>query len=264
MRTKSAVVIMGINDTMMSYDLHIIDVVNNLKSRMSELSWMKLANKLMGLYNAPGALPLHELVFNQNKLEIVKLGKIDAPINELNYWDVIYSKRDEFMSKDIYDELCDNGFTKIIENTPVRFSNHNTLDFLSTFYNFVVLREDYKWSELPLLNHITFGDNPKQIIRWSKFGEWLDSQTERDQEDSLAILLTLVSPNEDIDKVVGQICLDSVPENKQELIACESRIITYNPRININKLKELSDNGTYNRSNMGIVKLFNPNMTSKR
>ena len=263
MRTKSAILVVGINDTMMSYDLHIIDVMNNLRNRMNELTWMKLMNELMSVYNAPGALPFHKLVFTNDKLQIVKLGLSDASINEYNYWDVIYSKKDIFMSLPIYEKLCEYGYSKVIENTPVRFKNINTLNFLSTFNNFVVLETKYKWNELPLLGHITSGDNMKQIILWNDLGKWLNNQTELQQDNDLAILLTLISPNEDVDKEVAYLCLRDVPDDKHRLIACESRVITYNPRIDVDKLRKLSDSGEYRRSNLAGVKLFNPNMTSK-
>ena len=265
MRAKSAILIMGINDTMMSYDLHIVEIMNNLRSRIDELTWMKLSNELMNLYNSPNVLPYHELVYKDNKLALVELGKINTVINEYNYWDVIYTKRDVFISKPIYDKICDMGYKNVIENTPVRFVNVNTINFLLTFNNFVVLNDDYKWSELPILNHIAVGDNPKQIIFKKKLSEWLDNQTILDGNgDSLAILLTLVSPYEDVDKEVGEICLRDIDASKHELIACESRIITYNPRIDVKKLKELSDKGLYRRSNLAGAKLFNPNMVSKR
>lgn len=265
MRTKSAILIMGINDTMMSYDLHIIEVMNSLRSRIDELTWMKLANELMGLYNSPNVLPYHELVYKNNKLELVELGKVNTTINEYNYWDVIYSKKDVFISKHVYDKICDMGYRKVIENTPVRFVNVNTINFLLTFNNFVILNDEYKWSELPILNHIAVGDNQKQIISKNKLGKWLDDQTVLDGNgDSLAILLTLISPYEDVDKEVGEICLKEIDPGKHDLIACESRIITYNPRIDVKKLKELSDKGLYKRSNLAGAKLFNPNMVSKR
>ena len=266
MRTKSAVLIVGINDTMMSYDLHIIDVMNNLRGRLGELCWMKLANRLMELYNAPGVLPLHELVFDNNKLQINKIGKINSPITNLNYWDFIYTKKDEFISKEIYDFICDAGYSKVIENTPVKFYNINTMNFLSVFYNFVVVRDCYNWSEIPLLKYICSGDNDNQIISFSKLGQWLEYQTERKQDDDLAIILTLISPNIDIDKEIGQLCLDTVSEDKLDLIACESRVITLNSRLDLVQMKKDLDSGTLdnsNRSNVGIVKLFNPNMTSK-
>lgn len=264
MRTKPAILVIGANDTLFSYDLHIIDVMNNLRGRMDELDWMKILNKMMLLYNGKDGSILHELKFIDNKIELYRIGRDDTPIDYYNYFEFIYNKNGEFISREIYDELVDLGYKNTIEFTPVKFPNINSVNLLEMFNNFIVVNDDYKWSESTIVTNMMKGDNVKQILSWGKLGGWLNSQVEREQDNDLAIMLTLVSNDVDIDKKLAEHCKDAVEEKHKELIVCESRIVTLNKRIDFEALKELRTSGMNTRSNLGIIKLFDPNIFNKR
>lgn len=265
MKMKPAILVVGANDTLFSYDLHIIDIMNNIRARMDELEWMKLCNQLLSLYNEPGVLPYHKLVYENNKLSILMLGKVDEPINDMNFQKFIYTKRDEFISEPIYKKIIELGFKRSVEYCPVRYQNINSITLLDSFTNFVVVDTKYPWSEAIIVSNMLTGDSDKQIISMDKLAEWMMSHVKRsyDNNDHLALMLTLISCNENVDKIVAEKCINSVPEDLQELIACESRIITLNPRIDIETLKEASRTGVYERSNIGIARLFDLNIFTK-
>lgn len=262
MRTKNCI-ISFVNDVLFSYDLHIIDVLNILKNRMKEFEFLEYVDMMTSLYNSGETLPYHELVVNNEKLEIVSISD-RKPINHFTFASVIYTKGDEFISKPVYDKLVKDGYKSTIEFTPIRYKNLNSANFLEMFNNFIIVRDDYGWSELSLVSNNLNGGDLKQLIAWSKVGDWLNNHVEAKGDDSLALIMTLIGANPDIDLELMEHTKDGLSDDKKDLIYCESRICVLSKRIDLEKLKEMKINGDSYRSNLGIVRMFDTKITNKR
>lgn len=260
MKKRSATLIMHPNDVLFDYDLHLINVLNALKNRLPNDTWNEIANDAMNMLNSDeGSIYYRFDIDESNRLIGFKLGtEDDNPINGLNFQAFIYTKKNPFITKSIYDRLVDLGYKSTIEFTPILFKNVNGINALDTFNMFVVIDDRYSWSELNLVSN-NFNGKASQILLRSKLSKWLEEHVDDNYTEKMLIRLTLMSNDEDIDIHLAELCND-IPQTKKELILCEARVITMSSRIDLEKLKALKESGANKRSNLGITKIFDLNI----
>lgn len=249
MKRKKAMLIFPSN-TLVCYDLHILDIYNRFKNHFPVEFAKGLKSDILSVFNGdPINTPLHCVREIDDKLVLCDL-MTNLPSSYPSVNKFIYAKT-RFMSITVYDKLIKAGYKNLVSQTPVSHKNINVVKPLDQYNNFIVY-DNRNWDELSILKGI-YGDSTQYIDR-DKLIDWLKDNSSPTESNVLE--LTLVSDAFDIDRELAVETFHKYGMDVARFIDTELRICCVNPE-NIKRYNECHSNiRDNNRSSVGLFKLW--------
>ena len=251
MKTKKAMLIFP-NNTVLCYDLIILDILNNLKSSFKPEDRGILIDMTLDAFNSnPVDTPLHKLIYKNDKLILVDLmTNIQSTYSSINKF--IYAKS-RFITIDVYDKLIRMGYRDVI---PLVRVNHKNIccDKLMEQYNNFIVYDNRNWDELSIVYGMLGGD-PEQYINRDNIVDWFENNI--DPDDNGFLELTIVSDAFDVDRELAVETFQKIGV-KSRFVKTELRICVLNQE-NMRRYEEIGKRKIFDRSSIGLYKLWDQN-----
>lgn len=223
-KSKKALLMFPRN-TLICYDLHIIDIYNKCRDLLPEEPRNTFKDKLFQAINGnPLESPLHELIETDNgELKLVNIkDKSNCSYNDYNNF--IYSKG-IFTTMEVYKWLIQQGLKDLVHLTKLNHRNITVSHPLDQYNNFIVYDNTY-WNELSILKSL-YGESTQYINR-DELADWVNKNVDTNDPENIGSLeLTLVSDAFDIDKELSYEIFEKLRE-KSKYVKLELRICCLN------------------------------------
>ena len=240
------------NDTLLSYDLMAIDLVNQWRTKLGDK--FETATQILLDCFVKECSPFHKVYKKEDgSLAIMDLTTRKEPTYD-SLCKFISCKPGPNLTKDFYTWIVDNGFSYLIRNTTPSLININSKkELLDNFSNFIVAEN----VDEQLLMERLFG-NPDQIILRKDLANWLIKHT--DIKEDAGIIISTMSRNYDIDEELNEL-IDPVMQKNIDLadyIQIELRMVL----VSVENLplykRDKETQGYFDRSSLGLFPLFAP------